>query len=960
MNVPPVPASTYRLQFHAGFTFDDARRLVPYLFALGVSHIYASPYLRARSGSLHGYDVADPSSLNPELGSIEDYERMVAELQQHGMGQLVDVVPNHMGIGDPGNYRWLDVLENGPASIYATFFDINWRPSSAANPELMKLVVPTLGDQYGKVLENGELSVEYAGGVFSIAYYEQRFPVAPDTYPMLLEGVLHQLEDEIGHRQAQVQELASVITAIRYLPPRRMLDAEQLEERDREKEIIKRRLDALDDAWPEFRVALATEVAAVNGHRGEPSSFNRLDALLDAQSYRLAFWRVAAEEINYRRFFDITELAAVRMEDPAVFADTHRLLMRLIGEGKIQGLRIDHPDGLREPAAYFRRLQDSCLSALGLSERTPDQRFYVVVEKILETNERLRSDWAVHGTTGYDYLNLLNGLFIARDNESFFNTIYFRFLRQGAQHFKDLANSTKKLVMLISLASEVNELGYLLKDIANSDRRHRDFTLNSLTFVIREVIAGLNIYRTYIDPETGHSSPEDEVAIEQAVAEAKRRNPRTDPSIFDFVGDTLLMQRGEFTELRWEERLRFIARFQQTTGPVMAKGTEDTAFYQYNRLISLNEVGGDPDTFGRSQAAFHRHNLERWRDWPAGLLATSTHDTKRSEDVRARINVLSELPREWRAALTRWTRLNGRKKVNVQGRVAPDRNEEYLLYQTLLGAWPFGGIDEDFVRRVADFMLKALKEAKVHTSWITPNTEYEEAVLHFTRTILDPHESGAFLDDLAPLQKKVAWFGSFNSLSQSVLKLGSPGVPDVYQGNELWDLSLVDPDNRRTVDFECRRRAMAWITERSQSSQGRVSMLAELLETREDGRIKLYVTHRLLCLRRDQPQLFVGGTYSALRASSQHVVAFARASEGRALVVAAPVRIATLMRCTPAPPLGADVWRDEWLVVPGEPGRTYRDLFTGRTLTTAEDNRRATLKLAEVFGDFPVAALLSE
>ncbi|MGI9147828.1 MAG: malto-oligosyltrehalose synthase, partial [Chloroflexota bacterium] len=752
--VPAPPSATYRLQFHAGFTFADANRLVPYLHSLGVSHIYASPYLRARSGSMHGYDVADPSSLNPELGSEADYDDLVAELRRHGMGQLADVVPNHMGIGDPGNYRWLDVLENGPASIYATFFDINWRPSARdeGRRNELKLIVPTLGDQYGKVLENGELKVDYTNGSFAIAYYERKFPVAPDSYPLLLDNARERMQEELGRRHEHVQELASVLTALRHLPPRRMLDAPAIEERNREKEIVKRRIDDLHAASQAFRTALGAVLGEVNGRPGDASSFDHLDVLLDEQSYRLAFWRVAAEEINYRRFFDISELAAVRMEDPTVFLDTHRLLLRLVAEDKIQGLRIDHPDGLRDPAGYLRQLQSVIASgtseatlaqAAGDSQRSHAEelratsvddraRFYIVVEKILAANEKLRRDWPVCGTTGYDFLNVLNGIFVARQNEPFFSTIYFRFLRQGAQRFADLANSTRKMVMLISLASEVNELGYLLRDIASSDRRHRDFTLNSLTFVIREVIATLSIYRTYIDPATGAASESDNLAMEQAVGEAKRRNPRTDPSIFDFVGDTLLMRvPGQPQDQR--KSLNFIARFQQTTGPVMAKGVEDTAFYIDNRLISLNEVGGDPDQFGRSLTAFHRHNAENARSWPATLLATSTHDTKRSEDVRARINVLSELPREWRNALTRWTRLNGRKKLSVQSRAVPDRNEEYLLYQTLLGAWPFcrtgadgvlgvaEALEPEFVRRIAEFMLKALKEAKVHTSWITPN-----------------------------------------------------------------------------------------------------------------------------------------------------------------------------------------------------------------------------------------------
>jgi (1->4)-alpha-D-glucan 1-alpha-D-glucosylmutase len=950
LRAPGPPSATYRLQFHAGFTFDDARRLIPYLHDLGVSHIYASPYLRARSGSTHGYDVADPNLLNPELGSEADYDRMVAELQRHGMGQLVDVVPNHMGIGDPGNFRWRDVLENGPASMYGRFFDINWRPSGGQPRDQLKLVVPTLGDQYGKVLESGQLQVEYIDGAFDVAYFEQRFPIAPDTYPRILEDVREQLEDELGHHHDDVEELASILTAVRHLPPRQLLDAADTEERSREQQIVKRRLQALGVASPVFRRVLEEQLETLNGQTLDPLSFDRLDVLLGEQSYRLAFWRVAAEEINYRRFFDITELAAVRMEDPLVFEDTHRLLLRLIGEGKIQGLRIDHADGLRDPTRYFRRLQLSCLTALGDAEATDP--FYIVVEKILAANEHLRSDWAVAGTTGYDFMNVVNGLFVARDNEQFFSTIYFRFLRQGRQRFADLANSTRKMVMLISLASEVNELGYLLRAIASRDRRHRDFTLNSLTFVIREVIAALGSYRVYIDPETGASSDLDRVAIDRAVSEAKRRNPRTDPSIFEFVGDTLLLHdAGASAPL--DERLRFIARFQQTTGPVMAKGTEDTAFYQSNRLISLNEVGGDPDQFGRSLTAFHRHNATQARDWPSTMLASSTHDTKRSEDVRARINVLSELPREWQTSLTRWTRLNGRKKVVVDGHLAPDRNEEYLLYQTLLGGWPLGEADREFERRMCEFMLKALKEAKLHTSWITPNRAYEQGVEQFVRSILDPTESGPFLEDFAQLRKKVAFFGVFNSLSQTVLKLGSPGVADTYQGNELWDLSLVDPDNRRAVDYEVRARQLRWL---ANQIDDRPLLVRELLAACDDGRIKLYVSQRLLSLRRELRGLFVGGAYTPLR-GSPHVAAFMRGGDGQTLLIAAPIKIATLTKGALVAPIGTDVWRDGRLSVPGEPGRSFRNLFTDRRVSSEGGRGQAALRLADVFAEFPVAAL---
>ncbi len=1015
--LPPAPSATYRVQFHAGFGFDAARRLVGYLHDLGVSHLYASPYLRARSGSTHGYDVADPNALNPELGTGEEYAQLVAELRAHGMGQLVDVVPNHMGIGDPGNVRWLDVLENGPSSVYAPFFDINWSPLKAEPRDHNRLILPTLGDQYGNVLEAGELALGYADGAFFIRYYDRRFPVAPDTYPLILAECLDTLQDELGRRHEQVQELASILTAIRHLPPRGGRDPAALEERNREKEIVKRRLRLLYAESPPLRAALQRALQALNGTPGDRASFDRLDALLEQQSYRLAFWRVAAEEINYRRFFDISELAAVRMEDPAVFHETHRLLLRLVREGTVSGLRIDHPDGLRDPARYLWQLQRSCLahfyagrldaagpaSATGAGgpatpaptleeelgalvdrelrrrRRSPrEQAFYVVVEKILGGEEELPAAWPVHGTTGYDFLNAAGGLFVNRENGRAFHALYTRFIRQDLR-YRDLANSAKKMAMLISLASEVNELGYELKRIASVDRRRRDFTLNLLSFAIREVIAALPVYRTYIDPETGAASQTDRVYVESAVAEAKRRNPRTDPSIFDFIRGTLLGPANPAPVPRASDaegtaggappesealRLQFIAPFQQTTGPVMAKGVEDTAFYVYNRLLALNEVGGEPDRFGTSITAFHRQNQRRARAWPTALLATSTHDTKRSEDVRARIAVLSELPREWRAALTRWSRLNGRKKHSVDGRQAPDRNEEYLLYQTLLGAWPLEPLDAGqyatFRDRIAAAMLKSVKEAKVNTSWINPNAAYEAAVQQFVHAILDTGAPNPFLEDFHALRERVAFFGLFNALSQTLLKLTSPGVPDIYQGNEVWDFSLVDPDNRRPVDYA---RRMDLLRSLRRASTGGVALrpfARGLLETLADGRIKLWLTHRALRLRQDCPELFGRGSYVPLRAAGpkkRHVCAFARVWEGQRVIVVAPVLLAGLTRATPVPPMGREVWGETSLHLPGAAGETFRDIFTGATIQAhASDGR---LGLADLLADFPVAALVA-
>jgi (1->4)-alpha-D-glucan 1-alpha-D-glucosylmutase len=951
---PQSPRATYRLQLHGRFRFSHARQVVPYLDELGISHAYTSPYLRARSGSTHGYDVSDPNLLNPELGSRRDYDRLAAALASHGMCQLVDIVPNHMGIGDPGNFRWVDVLENGPSSRYAPFFDINWNPLKADVQDTNKLVLPTLGDQYGKVLENGQLRLVYDSGALFIVYFEQRFPVAPDSYWRVLQPSQDRLERELGQDHASVQELHSIQRALRNLPPRDSVDPTEVADRASEKEVIKRRLRVLHDSSPHLQAALEQAIAELNGVAGEPVSFDQLDALLDEQAYRLAFWRVAAEEINYRRFFDISELAAVRMEDPSVFDETHRLLLELVRAGDITGLRIDHVDGLRDPEVYLRRLQRA-LSATG---------FYVVVEKILAAGEHLVPSWLVSGTTGYDFLNVASGLFVDRKNERSLDTVYTHFLRDPRLRYRDLSNSCRKLVMLISLGSEVNELGYLLRQIAHDERGHRDFTLNSLTFAIREVVASLDVYRTYINPETGQASTEDRACIRRAVAEAQRRNPRTDPSVFEFVGDTLLFRDADarLDPIDCERRLHFVARFQQTTGPVMAKGVEDTAFYLYNRLVSLNEVGGAPDRFGTSLTAFHRFNQERLREWPLSLNAASTHDTKRSGDVRARINVLSELPREWRAALTRWSRLNGRKKVSVEGRTAPDRNEEYVLYQTLLGVWPLGCDlpGAELVDRVAGFMLKAVKEGKLNSSWINPNLAYERAVEQFVRSILDADEPNPFLADFRELRGRVAHFGMFNSLSQTALQLASPGVPDVYQGSELWEFSLVDPDNRRPVDYALRRRLLREL--RVDMRRCGLGRLADaLVEAREDGRIKLYVIHRMLGLRREHPELFASGAYSPLRvvgAKTGHACVFSRSAGDRELIVVAPVLIAGLTGGDLVPPIGREVWRDTAVLVNGEAGARYRDLFTGEVVEAQVQGGRATLPMAEVLARFPVAALL--
>lgn len=992
-----LPVATYRLQFHAGFRFSDATGLLPYLHALGVSDIYASPYLKASSGSQHGYDVADPNKLNPEIGTEEEYNQFLEQLSKFGMGHILDVVPNHMGIADSSNLWWMDVLENGPSSQFANFFDIDWNPLRPEHQDVDKVILPILGDQYGLVLERGELVISYNEGAFFLHYYDITLPIAPDSYVALLSLYMDDLEAALGSENECILELQSIITAISHLPSRSERDADRIRERSREKEIIKRRIHRLYQECREFRDAVEATLRAYNGKGAD--SFTLMDGLLNAQAYRLAFWRVAAEEINYRRFFDVSELAALRMEDPQVFNEVHRFLLSLVQAGKVTGLRIDHPDGLWDPARYLWRLQENCFvrlhadrvrQAIGGEEAEPHQieeklaklferlrredpaspllkPMYIVVEKILDRLESLPAQWPVHGTTGYDFLNFLNGIFVERDNRRLIDSIYAHFVRANLA-YPDVVNSAKKMVMLISLASEINELGYQLKRIAARDPRHRDFTLNLLTFAIREIIASLPVYRTYIDPETGECSESDRAQIAAAIADAKRRNPRTDPSLFDFVRDTLLLSRtGEMPPEERAMRLRFVAKFQQTSGPVMAKGAEDTAFYVYNRLVSLNEVGGDPAHFGVSLAEFHRQNRRRLHEWPYSMLTTSTHDSKRSEDVRARINVISEMPREWRAALTRWSRLNSRKKTLVDGRAAPDRNEEYLLYQTLLGAWPLGTIDrpqyEEFQQRIVNYMRKAIREAKVNTSWTNINTEYEAAVESFVRAVLDDTEN-PFLDDFHTLRTKVAHFGMFNSLSQTLLKIASPGVPDTYQGNETWNFSLVDPDNRRPVDFAVRARMLQDLQKQtSQLGADLLPLVRELLEAKEDGRIKLYITYKGLTYRREHPLLFAQGSYVPLRASGhqkRHICAFARSGNSVRVVVAAPVLITGLTKGALIDPVGEEIWRDTVLTIPGQPGDTYLNIFTGEVVEAVAMNGRAALPLKSVLRVFPVALLTSE
>jgi (1->4)-alpha-D-glucan 1-alpha-D-glucosylmutase len=964
-----IPLTTYRLQFNNRFTFCDARRIVDYLHSLGVTDCYASSYLMAVSGSPHGYDVANPARLNPDVGTEADYWGWVTTLRQHGMGHVLDVVPNHMGIGKSANPWWLDVLENGPSSRYARFFDISWHPVKAELAN--KVLIPILGDQYGSVLERQELQLTYRDGAFFVKYYDEVLPIAPDTYALILEGAL---DDWIAeHPGEAADELQIILAASQNLPPRSSIEPVDIAIRAREKEVIKRRLAAVVEQSAEVRAFIADGVERFNGVAGQPRSFDRLDRLLNEQSYRLAHWRVASEEINYRRFFDVNQLAALRMEDPTVFEEVHRFLFDLVRRGGPTGFRIDHVDGLYSPRDYLQRLQadlNGSSPAVHEPAREAERgRFYIVVEKILSAGERLRGDWPVHGTTGYEFASVINNLFVDRRNEAALEAIYARFVRDRRERlsFADLAYRSRKQVMHETMSGDINSLGHQLNRFSERNRHFRDFTLYNLISTLKEVIACFPVYRTYV--AAGQPAGEDDRRyIHQAIECAKRRAPAVTSLVFDFVERLLLQEAALESPEADEERARFVGKFQQTTSPAVAKGIEDTALYLYNRLLSLNEVGSDPTRFGLEPAQVHEWLLERQRQWPFSLSATATHDSKRGEDVRARLNVLSEIPGAWKNAVTKWRTLNRRFKSDVRGVPAPDPNEEYFLYQTLVGAWPFESseeVHERFRERLVAYMRKAMRESKAHTSWLSPDDSYERAALRFVELILDRRRPNPFLQSFEPFQARVAELGIYNSLAQLVIKMTAPGVPDFYQGTELWDLNVVDPDNRRPVDYLQRR---SLLTALQTCATPEEQCAAELLEHRADGRVKMFVTMRGLAARAKWRELFACGEYVPLQTSGSRrdcLFAFARVRPGgggdRSMaMICVPRLIGSLISEAMRPPLGQAVWGDTKIELPPTLGSDLRfqDAFTGALVQPQLTGEGPAIAAAALFDRFPVALLV--
>ncbi len=966
---PIIPRATYRVQLHCEFRFTDAMALVPYLASLGISHMYCSPFLRARAGSKHGYDVVCHDEINPEIGTRADFDALVAALHQHNMGMLIDLVPNHMGIMGGENAWWLDVLENGPASAYAEYFDIDWQ---STDPALIgRVLLPILGDQYGVILERGDFKLQFTTdtGRFTLSYFEHQLPIDPRSYGALLRlAQSAALPDELS--APALTELERLIVDFEQLPPRD-IDAAGVNRRQRDKTLLKKRLAQQAIAQPTLARLIAEQVAILNGQVGVRSSFDALDRLLAGQSYRLAYWRAASDQINYRRFFDINELAALRMERAEVFEATHRLVLSLAASGAVDGLRIDHPDGLADPAAYFQRLQLRYAQLAGLDLPDPAGKalahkpLYVVIEKIVAPHEQVPADWAVHGTTGYRFANIVNGLFVDGAAKLRLDRCWRAFAGDEAKDFDELSWRCRHAVMDGALAGELTVLANALRRLAREDRRTRDFTFNSLRRALADVVASFPVYRTYIIDEP---SPQDRGYVDWAIGRARRRSLAADPSIFDFLRRVLLGAPLPDASPGLDQRYRIFARrLQQYTSPVAAKGIEDTALYRHHRLISVNDVGGEPDAFGMTVRAFHAASRDRAIRWPHTMLATSTHDAKRSEDVRARIDVISEMPAAWRLTVRRWSRMNRSYKRTVNDSSAPSKNDEYLLYQTLVGSVPAGALNAAdltaYAQRIEQAMIKAARESKADTSWINPNADYEGALSSFVKALLEPRDNNLFLNDLLGTVPLFAWYGALNSTMMAAIKCLSPGVPDFYQGHATIELTLMDPDNRGLVDHT-RRQELLTRAQASVHLPDRCADLQSLLAHADDGEAKFRVTWAALQLRRTHEDMLSKADYIGLSARGErakHVVAFARRDGSKWIILIATRLFASFGLQVGEAPVGK-VWGDTVVELPAPDALTK--LAVGTSVTNVLTGQHHTidangLPLAELMRDFPLAMLVT-
>ncbi len=927
-----VPSSTYRVQFTPSFTFEHARDILSYLQKLGISDLYASPIFKAVKGSSHGYDVVNPTEINPELGGNDSLRKLKKDMDEHGLSWLQDIVPNHMAY-DSQNKMLMDVLENGPNSRFMHFFDINWDHFYESLKG--RILAPFLGKFYGEALEDGEISLKYDRAGITVNYYELSFPLRIESYVKVFTHNLRNLENDMGENHPELLKFIGTVYTVNDLPS----GDNNIQQRYEQIRFTKKMLWKLYIQNEQIKKFIDENLALFNGVKGEPESFNLLDHLLSEQYFRLSFWKVATEEINYRRFFTINNLISLRLEESGVFDHTHSLISQLVKEGVFNGLRIDHIDGLFDPGDYLVRLRDIAPEA------------YVCVEKILEEDEEIPDDWPVAGTTGYDFLNRLNGLFCYTKHRKKFNRIYSKFSRMNAS-YATLVAEKKRLMVNKHLAGNIDALAHMMKSISSRNRHGNDITLYGLRRALVEIMAYFPIYRTYINQH--HFSDHDINYIRMAITSAKERNPDLMYEL-RFIEKFLLLKLEDMTvEEKRREVIEFVMRFQQVTGPLMAKGVEDTSMYIYNRLLSLNEVGGSPDVFGRKIDDYHRFIDKRRKRHPYGLNTSATHDTKRGEDTRARINVISELAEEWESSIAYWRKVNRGGKA-IRETAIPDRNDEYLLYQTLLGSWPMEDSERDnFLQRVREYMIKAIREAKVHTAWLKPDAEYEKGCIDFLEDILGPRDENEFLNSFLQFQRKVSWYGMFNSLAQTVIKITSPGIPDIYQGNELWDFSMVDPDNRRPVDYKLRKSLLDDIAQKSESD--RQSLIDDLLASMEDGRIKIFITYTALNHRKQNKEIYEGGNYIPLKVNgelSENILVFARKYVNKTLLVVVPRFLASVIE-PGTQPLGEECWKNTGIEIGKDLPKSYTNLFTGEQLQA--DN---TFRIADILNKFPVAILIS-
>ena len=1062
-NLNRVPLATYRIQLRPELGLDQVRQLLPYLQALGISDVYLSPLFHAREESAHGYDVVDHTKIEPAFGDLEAFQHLAEDIRGRQMGLLLDVIPNHMGINDPDNRWWHDVLENGEASRFARYFDIDWEPK--ASRMTGKVLLPFLGKPFGEVLEQGELQVVFEDYRLQLTYGPRRFPLTPSSWPIVLEGMYDCWKAaqtaEAGNSQAQAApagsgfsesglaggaaparrvivaatdgstamalrtdwevseeaELRSIVTQLRQLPTSDHRDPESTQQRYREQRVARRRLRDLLQRCPAMQTALDEAITQINGQPGDPRSFDRLEQLLAQQHYRLAFWRVAAEEINYRRFFDINDLAAIRVEDREVFDAVHQLVAMFLERGWVTGLRVDHPDGLLDPQAYFENLQ-TLFRRYGNHNGPNDdghRQLYVVAEKILSGDEPLPEDWPVCGTTGYELLNLLNRLLVDGEGVNKLRAAYGRLTDQVLSP-RDVLYDSKRAVLLSAMASELHMLAAQIYRIAQPLRSARDFTLGGLQRALREVIACMAVYRTYLRPRGWDVSETDYRRVTLAVRMAKRRNPTMAWGVFDFIASVLLLQYppglSEEQAAEWRE---FALKVQQVSGPVMAKGLEDTAFYRYYPLASLNEVGAELDTPAITPEEMHRQMHHRMVTWPHSLSATGTHDTKRGEDLRARLHVLSEMPEDWCDTVLHWQQLHRPLLQTLDGEALPDRNALYLFYQTVVGTWPVAGtaaatgsmtsdaprqspplgdngqaneeaetiapgqplqgalpgeepaklqLTDNYVERIQQYLLKALREGKVYTSWMNPWEAYEQVVTDFVRQVLTTEAGERFRDEVDGLVKSITPDAFVNSLSQMLLKAMLPGVPDIYQGTEWWDFNLVDPDNRRPVDFAARHAMLTDLQAEFAADPRR--LIKRLIERWPADEIKLFTLWRTLQVRQEYGDLVTYGEYVPLEIDGvhrDHIFAFARRLGDQWLVVAVP-RLTHMLRLQDraamvVPGMLKVNWQSTNIILPERAPADWISAWDQKAIhASTMDAGRAALRVTDLLFEMPVALLI--